>query len=285
LAFQASRQFQGLERWVGQTTHLLMENMKKERRPLSSIALDYFEYAGRHIPQQCASDEFYFLPRAESAVKHLNVLDDLTPEKIQDHIRYVQNLLCETSEKERNDLEGISTHCPYFSAHETYPGHHILDQLRIHHSNPIRRQIESPLFYEGWACYGEQLLNELGYIYDPRQQLIHLKRLLWRSLRATMDVELQTGKVTLVQAAKKMETFGFSTQRTQRQIRRFALTPGYQLCYFMGMYEINRLRKRFSSRLGLKSFHDTLLGGGEIPFHLVERRLEASDAEWKRSKN
>ncbi|UCD71324.1 MAG: DUF885 family protein [Syntrophobacterales bacterium] len=176
----------------------------------------------------------------------------------------------------REDLELISSHRPYLSAHETYPGHHILDHLRIHHSNPIRRQIESPLFYEGWACYGEQLLNELGYVKDPRQQLIHLKRLLWRSLRAVVDVELQTGKITLAQAAKKMETFGFSAKRTQRQMRRFALTPGYQLCYFMGMYEINRLRKQFSSRLGPKPFHDILLGGGEIPFHLVEKRLEAS---------
>jgi hypothetical protein len=175
----------------------------------------------------------------------------------------------------REDLELISSHCPYLSAHETYPGHHILDHLRIHHCNPIRRQIESPLFYEGWACYGEQLLDELGYIQDPRQQLIGLKRQLWRSLRATLDVELQTGKITLAQGAKKIENVGYSSKRAQRQIRRFALTPGYQLCYSIGMHEILRMRKRFSSHLGLKAFHDTLLGGGQLPFHLVERRLEA----------
>jgi uncharacterized protein (DUF885 family) len=39
-----------------------------------------------------------------------------------------------------DDLGVISAHCPYFSAHETYPGHHILDHLRIHHPNPIRRR-------------------------------------------------------------------------------------------------------------------------------------------------
>jgi uncharacterized protein (DUF885 family) len=101
----------------------------------------------------------------------------------------------------KEDLELISAHCPYLSAHETYPGHHILDHLRIHHSNPIRRQIESPLFYEGWSCYAEQLLDELGYIQDPRRQLIGLKRQLWRNLRATLDVELQIGKITLTQGA------------------------------------------------------------------------------------
>jgi hypothetical protein len=174
----------------------------------------------------------------------------------------------------KEDLELISSHCPYLCAHETYPGHHILDHLRIHHANSIRRQIESPLFYEGWASYAEQLLDELGYVQDPRQQLIQLKRQLWRNLRAVLDIELQTGKMSLAQATAEIESLGFSSKRAQRQVRRFALTPGYQLCYFMGTYEIVRLREQFSSRLGLKAFHDILLGGGEIPFHLVEKRLQ-----------
>jgi len=178
-----------------------------------------------------------------------------------------------TPGKER--LELISNHCPYLTAHETYPGHHILDHIRIHHPNPIRRQIESPLFYEGWACYAEQLLDELGYIRDPRQQLVGLKRQLWRCLRAVLDVELQTGKITLTEGAKKIEAIGFSSGTARRQIQRFALTPGYQLCYFMGTHEIFRLRRLFSSRLGQKAFHDTLLGRGEIPFKLVEKALES----------
>jgi len=535
-----------------------MKNTEKKKRSLDVIAGDYFNYIGRHLPQQCASDEFYYLPRSEVAIGHLSRLDELTPEKIQDHIRYVQNLLREISREERDDLEGeidrlflkqsmksfireyddaerwrndptlyvkiplfamdqvlsqrtsargqvesnlstllaqipsflslavknirspseislkvalnmaqdalhfhnhdirafieerfgenkellaknrevveawegyknellqlsstntfaigegglkkilaislgypkspeeireiaqyvyqktqekiralarkidsrktwnlilyeglpsvsspaevmrlyqkevkslrrffysqeimsfpfgekltvlqtpsylqslratasysplltgntkghgifyitpgredlplISSHCPYLSAHETYPGHHILDHLRIHHSNPIRRQIESPLFYEGWACYSEQLLDELGYIKDPRQKLIQLKRQLWRDLRAILDIELQTGKITLAQGAKKIELLGFSSKRAQRQIRRFALTPGYQSCYSMGTHEILRLRRQFSSQLALKTFHDALLGGGQIPFHLVEKRLKA----------
>jgi hypothetical protein len=175
----------------------------------------------------------------------------------------------------KEDLELISVHCPYLCAHETYPGHHVLDNLRINQSNPIRRQIESPLFYEGWSCYGEQLLDDLGYIKDPRRQLVGLKRRLWRTVRAALDVELQTGRISMVEGAERIEKIGFSTKRALRQIRRFALTPGYQLCYFMGNHEILGLRERFFSRLGPKAFHEALLGGGQIPFHLVERRLEA----------
>ena len=181
----------------------------------------------------------------------------------------------------KGDLGLISAHCPYLSAHETYPGHHILDCLRIHHSNPIRRQIESPLFYEGWACYAEQLLDEVGYIKDPRQQLIGLKRQLWRILRSILDVNLHTGRITLKEAAKEIENLGFSPQRAQRQVRRFVLTPGYQSCYFMGSHEILRLRERFASTAGLRTFHDILLGGGQLPFDLLERRLQTSGVGWK----
>ena len=173
-----------------------------------------------------------------------------------------------------SDPEMIIGHCPYLSAHETYPGHHLLDYLRIHHPNPVRRQIESPLFYEGWACYGEQLLDKLGYVQDPRRQIIGLERQLWRDLRAQLDIKLQTGQIGFDRAVEEIESLGYSRQRAQRQVRRFCLTPGYQLCYFVGMYEIMKLRKQLESRTGTKVFHESLLGGGEIPFDLAEKNIE-----------
>jgi hypothetical protein len=173
-----------------------------------------------------------------------------------------------------NNPEMIIGHCPYLSAHETYPGHHLLDYFRIHHPNPVRRQIESPLFYEGWACYGEHLLDELGYIQDPRRQIIGLKRQLWRDLRAQLDIKLQTGQIGFERAVEEIESLGYSRQRAQRQVRRFCLTPGYQLCYFVGMHEIMTLRKQVESRTSTKGFHESLLRGGEIPFDLAEKNIE-----------
>jgi hypothetical protein len=173
-----------------------------------------------------------------------------------------------------SDPEMIIGHCPYLSAHETYPGHHLLDYFRIHHPNPVRRQIESPLFYEGWACYGEQLLDELGYVQDPRRQIIGLERQLWRDLRAQLDIKLQTGQIGFDRAVEEIESLGYSRQRAQRQVRRFCLTPGYQLCYFVGMYEIMKLRKQLESRTGTKGFHESLLKEGEIPFDLAEKNIE-----------
>jgi hypothetical protein len=175
-----------------------------------------------------------------------------------------------------HDLAIVASHSPYISAHEAYPGHHLLDQFRISHPNPTRRQIELPLFYEGWACYAEQLLDELEFIEGPRQRLIGLKRRLWRNLRAALDVELQTGTIGLRQGAEQIRALGFAPDRAQRQIRRFALTPGYQLCYALGMFEIERLRSHFSPRLGFKDFHEVLLHGGQLPVQLAADRLAAA---------
>ena len=82
-----------------------MDDKNNSRRPTRLIAKDYFEYLGRQLPQQCASDEFYFFPRAESSMHYLNILDDMRPEKIRDHVQHVKELLREISSDAPDDLE------------------------------------------------------------------------------------------------------------------------------------------------------------------------------------
>ena len=62
------------------------------------------------------------------------------------------------------------------TAHETIPGHHFLDSFRRKLANPIRRQIESPLFYEDWASYAESMLIEYNYLNESLEALVSLKR-------------------------------------------------------------------------------------------------------------
>jgi hypothetical protein len=76
---------------------LFMGSIDNTKRSLEQVARDYFAYIGTKLPQQCASDEFYFLPRAEAARQHSATIDDLTPERIEDHLVYVKTLLEELS--------------------------------------------------------------------------------------------------------------------------------------------------------------------------------------------
>ncbi|MEJ2656830.1 MAG: DUF885 family protein [Desulfobacterales bacterium] len=163
----------------------------------------------------------------------------------------------------------------FLTAHETIPGHHLLDSMRRRLSNPVRRQIESPLFYEGWAYYVETLLAQKGYIKDSLEHLVDYKRRLWRSARCQIDVGLPAGFITKQDAVELLTTVGFSGEEAVRQIHRFQLNPGYQLCYSLGRYEIMRLKNAYGNRMGDEAFHAFLLEGGELPFQWIEKRLQA----------
>jgi len=160
------------------------------------------------------------------------------------------------------------------TAHETIPGHHFLDSVRRSLKRPVRRQIESPLFYEGWASYAESLLIEYGYLEDPREFLVDRKRNLWRAARCQIDVGMTIGKLTENDAIDLLETCGFAPQEASRQLDRFRLNPGYQLCYCYGSYEFRKLKQSYNDIIGGSEFYNFLLEGGELPFHLIEKRFD-----------
>ncbi len=161
----------------------------------------------------------------------------------------------------------------FLTAHETFPGHYLLDAVRRGLENPVRRQIESPLFYEGWASYAESLLIDYGYTGHALDRLVAWKRRLWRAARCQIDVGLNTGELNREDAIELLTTVGFSEKEAAGHIDRFALNPGYQLCYTLGRHEIASLRKTFEKSLGRDGFHQCLLEGGELPFHLAAKRL------------
>ena len=159
-------------------------------------------------------------------------------------------------------------------AHEIYPGHHLLDSIRRNIKNQIRKQIESPLFYEGWASYSERLIDQFGFIKNPIQKLVGLRRQAWRAIRAKLDVGLRINKIKLSDAERELRDIGYSHSRVKSMLKHYLLTNGYQLCYTIGKFEIESLRKKFADHIGLKKFHNYLLSAGEIPFYLVKKRME-----------
>ena len=167
-------------------------------------------------------------------------------------------------------------HHRFLSAHETVPGHHFLDATRLALASPLLRQYESPLFYEGWACYAETLLVSEGYLKEPRELLVGWQRRLWRALRGRVDLDWQRGRLDLEGGLKLLRQADYPEATARSQVLQLALTPGYQLCYTLGLREILRLRQRFGPLLGLARFHEVLLNGGQLPFELAARRLEAA---------
>ena len=158
------------------------------------------------------------------------------------------------------------------SAHETWPGHHLLDIRRWGHPRPVRRAVEHPTFYEGWACFAEELMRRTGYFHTPGDRLLMARRRLWRAVRGKVDLGLQTGRMDLSAAAACLVETGVSPDRARSVVRKYPLNPGYQLCYTAGLRAFEGLYRRYGRRDPAR-FAAVVLSGGEVSFRQLERSL------------
>ena len=166
------------------------------------------------------------------------------------------------------------------SVHESYPGHHL--QFTVANSIPEastlpRLMNESSVFYEGWALYCEQLMQEQGFLKSPEHRFVMLKDRLWRALRIIIDVKTQTGKMIYDEAADLMvRELHFPRPQAEGDLNWYSQSPSIPMGYALGWSIINRLREQEKQKLGagfeLREFHDRLLSAGSISLPLVEKR-------------
>lgn len=169
--------------------------------------------------------------------------------------------------------KGYQREYKILSAHETYPGHHLLDIHRWSLKRSFRRAVEQPVFYEGWACFSEEIMRMTGYFKAPHEQLLLARRRLWRAIRGKIDLGLQTGRMNLAVAARHLTDTGMPEKDAMAVARRYPLNPGYQLCYTAGIRRFLDLFDRWG-RNNLQRFVMTVLTQGEIGFDNLEKVLE-----------
>jgi hypothetical protein len=149
--------------------------------------------------------------------------------------------------------------------HETWPGHHLLDLCRWSLHSPVRRPLERPLFYEGWACLAEQIMARSGYLDHPWDHFLLAKRRLERAVRGLVDLGLQTGSFCFDQGRALLVAAGYSPRRADTVIPKYLLRPGYQICYTLGLkHGLALLDQHGGQDLG--GFVQRFLGEGEIDF-------------------
>jgi Bacterial protein of unknown function (DUF885) len=150
-------------------------------------------------------------------------------------------------------------------AHETWPGHHLLDISRWQLESPIRRVVEQPLFYEGWACFAEELMRQTGYLHTGSDLLQLARRRLWRAMRGKVDLGLQSGAMDIDTAAQYLSQTGMELSRARSSARKYTLNPGYQLCYTVGLRYFLDLFENFGWDRP-QWFAGKVLAQGEIDF-------------------
>lgn len=156
------------------------------------------------------------------------------------------------------------------AAHEAYPGHHLLDLRRWNNVESALRPVEYPLFYEGWACFGEDLMFRTGAFNRRYDHLILLRRRFRHAVRGRVDLMLHSGDIDFNEASRGLVSAGFSENRASNTVRKYALRPAYQMCYTIGR---RRFQQLFDTcgQSDVPGFVDNVLSRGEI---LLE------DLEW-----
>jgi uncharacterized protein (DUF885 family) len=165
--------------------------------------------------------------------------------------------------------------------HETYSGHHVQSLYQMHNPRKLRRTNGISIFSEGWGLYNEQLMRETGFYPNDRIVLRQLQLRLWRNARVVWDVGIHTGKMSYDEAISLLsDGVGFLRWAAQLEIDGSAQSPVYKIGYFVGMYEILKMRQDYKERSGdqfsLSEFHEQLLKIGNMPPALMRKGLMAA---------
>lgn len=176
--------------------------------------------------------------------------------------------------EKRGGTVGRSLEYRMTAAHETWPGHHLLDVCRWNQPRPVRRPIERPLFYEGWACLAEELMARSGYFDGAWDRFLLARRRIERAVRGLVDLGLQSGRLELSAAAELLVEVGYPRQRAEAVVPKYALRPGYQVCYSLGLRQYLDLLDRFG-QADCVAFTRTLLRQGQIDVHVMAAMLVA----------
>jgi uncharacterized protein (DUF885 family) len=161
------------------------------------------------------------------------------------------------------------------SIHEAMPGHY----LQIWHSNKhpsvTRAVLSSGTFVEGWACYAEDLMIEMGFGADnPLRRLTNLKMRLRSVTNAILDQGVHVENWDEARAMAFMTGEAFQEEREAAgKWTRARLSSGQLSTYFVGWGEHHALRRHAEAAAGgrfdLKAYHDGVLSHGSPPVRFV----------------
>ena len=173
-----------------------------------------------------------------------------------------------------DNAESVPPDYRLLAAHETFPGHHLLDTCRWGLARALRRHIEFPIFYEGWASFAEELLFDTGFFSGSIDEMLLAKRRFWRAIRGRIDLDIHTGKRSLAEAASFLVDHGMNRPSALAMVRRYILKPGYQLAYTLGRRRFRRLYDKFNEKYrNPVKFANRVLTEGEIDFDNLEQVL------------
>lgn len=237
----------------------------------------YLDFINQRLP-----DYFGILPKADLVVKRVESFREQdgaaqhyypgTPDGSRPGIYYAH--LSDMTAMPKNEMEAIAYH-------EGNPGHHMQISIaqELESVPEFRTQAGFTVYSEGWGLYSEQLAKEMGAYQNPYSDFGRLITEIWRAVRLVVDTGMHAKGWTEEEAVKYFEQYTPIAEGAVRsEVRRYLVMPGQATAYKIGMIKILELREKAREQLGdkfdIRGFHDTVLGGGALPLHILERRVD-----------
>lgn len=174
---------------------------------------------------------------------------------------------------------------PDLALHEGVPGHHLQIAIRQEAQIPwFRRHFQFHAYTEGWAHYAEWLGLEMGIYKSPYDRFGLLSAYMWRACRLVADTGIHWLGWSLEQARECfIENSALAPHNIETELQRYVAWPAQALSYKVGELKIRELRARAETALGerfdIRTFHDMILWGGDLPLDLLEKRTDRWIAE------
>jgi uncharacterized protein (DUF885 family) len=192
------------------------------------------------------------------------------------------------AQRVKSYLEEYNRHMlQILTIHEAYPGHYVQFEYANRNPSLIRKVLDSGVFVEGWAVYGEQTLLDQGYgSGDLALRLTQLKFYLRAVANAILDHQMHCGAMTDEAALQFLTQRAFQSEGEARLKIIRAKQSSVQLStYFVGRMALYRLRQQMQRELGerfdLARYHEAVLANGAVPVkylpELVRARLRQPD--------
>jgi uncharacterized protein (DUF885 family) len=184
--------------------------------------------------------------------------------------------------------------------HEGVPGHHLQIGQAVYRSDRLNRWRRMGSWVsgygEGWALYAERLMDELGYLSDPGDQLGMLDSHALRASRVVVDIgvhlrleapdEVGGGRWDADKAWAFLSTHTRLPEPNRRfELERYLGWPGQAISYKVGERVWLDLRDELAAREGaafdLRAFHARGLDLGSVGLDVLRRALldEAAPAD------
>ena len=251
-------------------------NNDEGREAYIQDAKEFIEALNENLP-----DFFGILPKAELEVRRVEAFREQdgapqhyrpgTPDGSRPGVYYAH--LSDMKSMPKPPMEAIAYH-------EGNPGHHMQISIaqELESVPRFRTQEWSTVYVEGWALYSEKIAKEMGGYQDPYSDFGRLVTEIWRAIRLVVDTGLHSKGWTEADAIQYFkENSSIAEGAIRAEVRRYMVMPGQATAYKIGMIKIEELREHAEQTLGdrfdIREFHDTILGSGSLPLHLLEEQV------------